>query len=73
MTRNENVALREALPLGASEQQQPSHPEQDVSNDQSDLRQRESNTKRACVLLGSAISQLPIWGRLNSALRLQSY
>jgi hypothetical protein len=32
--------------------------------DQADSRRLESNMKKASVLLGSAILQLPIWGML---------
>lgn len=64
MTRNEGISLRESLPsdIGGQERHDT---EQDASNlDQADPRQWESNMKRACVLVGSAILQLPIWGML---------
>ena len=65
MTRNEDIPLRETLASDVVEQA-PNDLEQEVSNlDQADLRQRESSRKRARVLVGSAIVQLPIWGRLG--------
>ena len=65
MTRNEGISLRESLPSDVGEQEL-HNTEQDASNlDQADSRRWESNRKRACVLVGSAILQLPIWGRLN--------
>ncbi|KAI9838846.1 MAG: hypothetical protein M1819_004053 [Sarea resinae] len=52
MTCNESVA-----------EQQLHDTEQDASSiDQADSRQWESNRKRACVLVGCSILQLPIWG-----------
>jgi hypothetical protein len=65
MTRNESISLRESLPSDIGEQE-PHNTEQDASNlEQANSRQWESNRKRACVLVGSAILQLPIWGRLS--------
>lgn len=65
MTRNEDISLRESLPSGVGEQQ-PHDIEPEASNlDEADSRQWESHRKRACVLVGSAILQLPIWGRLS--------
>lgn len=63
--RNEGISLREPLPPDVGGQE-PQDTEQHAFNlDQADSRQWESNRKRACVLVGSAILQLPIWGRLS--------
>lgn len=52
MTDNEIISLRE---LNLTDQ--------DTSNlERADPRQWGSNRKRACVLMGSAVLQLPIWG-----------
>ena len=71
MAANESVVVRESLPLGIHEhetqdvEQDISNIEQDASNvDQADSRQWVSNRERARVLVGCAISQLPIWGML---------
>lgn len=70
MTQNESISLRE-LDIG---EQEPRIAEQDTSNiDQADSRQWESSRKRACVLMGSAILQLPIWGELSLTSWLQFY
>ncbi|MCJ1225611.1 hypothetical protein MMC12_002260 [Toensbergia leucococca] len=62
MTRNQGISLRESLPSDSGEQE-PYDAEQYVFNlDQADSSQRESNRKRACVLVGSGLLQLPIWG-----------
>jgi hypothetical protein len=39
--------------------------EQEAAADQMDSRQWESNRKMACVLVGNAMLQLPIWGKLS--------
>jgi hypothetical protein len=39
--------------------------EEEAAADQIDSRQWESNRKMACVLMGNAILQLPIWGELS--------
>jgi hypothetical protein len=39
--------------------------EEEVAADQIDSRQWESNRKMACVLMGNAMLQLPIWGKLS--------
>ena len=65
MSLNEDISLRESLPSDVGEQEA-HNTLQDASNlDQADSRIWESKTKRACVLVGSAILQLPIWGRLK--------
>lgn len=54
MARNEIMSLRDRELHDA---------EQDAPNlAQSDSRQRVLTRRRVCVLVGSAISQLPIWG-----------
>jgi hypothetical protein len=64
MTRNEDIPLRET-PANRCEQE-PYDTERDAFNlHHADSRQWESNRKRTCVLLGSTILQLPIWGRLS--------
>lgn len=69
MTQSEGIALRESLRLHVSEPEPESLPqdtEHNASNlDQTEPRQWESGRKRVCVLVGSAILQLPIWGRQN--------
>jgi hypothetical protein len=65
MTSNEDISLS-GLPSSDFRDQVLHNTEQDAFYlDQVNLRQQESNTKRAFVLAGSAILQLPIWGMLN--------
>ena len=62
MTGNDGVSLREPRPSDDGEQE-PYDTEQDaIDLDQVDSRLMESNRKRVCVLVGSAMLQLPIWG-----------
>jgi hypothetical protein len=65
MAPNEDTPLRESAPLDVADQE-PNYSEQNASElEEADSRQWESNRKRACVLLGTTILQLPIWGKLN--------
>ena len=62
MARDEDIALHElqvtnSEPEGLDIEQQSA-----VTIDQADSRQWETKRKRACVLLGSSLLQLPIWG-----------
>lgn len=73
MTPKETISLRESLPPDVGEQDG-HNIEQAASNpNQADSRQWESTRKRACVLLGSAILQLPIWGKKPLFSWLQFY
>jgi hypothetical protein len=64
MSQNGSISLRESLPSDISQQEHRGS-EQNVPNiNQADSRRLESNMKKASVLLGSAILQLPIWGML---------
>lgn len=73
MVQNEGISLREPLPPDVGEQE-PHDTEQNAFNlDQADSRLWESNRKRACVLVGSAILQLPIWGFAMSYGVFQEY
>ena len=64
MTGNEGVSVREPRPSDAGEQV-PQDIEHAIDLDQVDSRLWESNRKRICVLVGSAMLQLPIWGGLS--------
>lgn len=63
MAGNGDFPLHESVPLDVHDQE----PNDSVQNapqiEQADSRQWESNRKRACVLLGTTILQLPIWGK----------
>ena len=65
MAHNENISLRESLPPDAGEQGPQNVDQNAFIPNQANLRERESKTTRLCVLVGSAILQLPIWGTLN--------
>lgn len=73
MTQNEEISLREVQPSNVGEQE-PHDIEQEASNpDQAESRQWESKRTKACVLLGSSILQLPIWGKITLTSQLQFY
>ncbi|KIW29015.1 uncharacterized protein PV07_04862 [Cladophialophora immunda] len=62
MPQNESIALRESLPSDGGE---PGTQDFDVDTpdfDPGSSRQWASSRQKACVLVGSAILQLPIWG-----------
>ena len=60
MPRNENNPMR-----NVTEEERVDITQDEVILDQTSPRQSESARTRACVLLGSAILQLPIWGMQN--------
>jgi hypothetical protein len=68
MPQNEVISLHESVPPDAGEQVSQETEQDALSVDQGNSRQWESNWKRACVLVGSAILQLPIWGKINSSI-----
>ncbi|KAE8446365.1 hypothetical protein EG329_012114 [Mollisiaceae sp. DMI_Dod_QoI] len=76
MTRGQGIALRDSLPSDASEQETTMG---NMREDADDLEQPDSrhlqgeSHRRASVLLGSAILQLPIWGFAMSYGVFQEY
>jgi hypothetical protein len=62
------ISLREPQRSNSSEQE----PNTSLNDEQAG-RQRESDRKRAIALLGSALSQLPIWGTLNLVVHLDIF
>jgi hypothetical protein len=69
MAGDSEIALRE-LPLSDSPEQHYGNTEQDGTGfAEADARQWESRKKRAMVIVGSGLLQLPIWGMS----RAQSY
>ncbi|MCJ1479723.1 hypothetical protein MMC13_008409 [Lambiella insularis] len=73
MARNEDISLRDS-PRSDVGEPELHDAEQNVSNtDQANSRQWESNRRRACVLVGCAILQLPIWGFAMSFGVFQEY
>jgi hypothetical protein len=65
MTSNEDISLN-GLPPSDFRDQEPRETEHDAFNlNLVNSRQQESNMKRVFVLAGSAILQLPIWGRFS--------
>ena len=63
MTGNENPSPESPPDLQLSGERQLHDLEQEPSTYQDASRQLESNRKMACVLVGNAILQLPIWGK----------
>ena len=73
MAQNESISLRESQPPNAAESELQDVEQDAPASDQANVRQRESKRTRLCVLLGSAILQLPIWGTLNATMGPQLY
>jgi hypothetical protein len=66
MAQSEGISLRDALASEVPESGAHIDHEEEASDGDRDLadpRQHESIRTRACVLLGSAMLQFPIWGR----------
>ena len=69
--RNESISLREYPLSEVGDHEEPHDTEREASNfeeEEVDPRQWESSRTRACVLVGSAILQLPIWGTLRPSI-----
>jgi hypothetical protein len=62
MSQHDTIALREVRSSDASADQILDAEQDAINMEQAEIRQAESKRKRASVLLGSAILQLPIWG-----------
>jgi hypothetical protein len=63
MAQNEDISLRSSLAPDVVEVDTHNGREGEIlDGDVVDSRHDESSRKRACVLLGSAMLQLPIWG-----------
>jgi hypothetical protein len=65
MSRTEENPLPESFPPNADEQELHDLEVEGLNLDQAELRHNKSSRKKACVLLGTAILQLPIWGEAN--------
>jgi len=65
MAESGTISLHELVPSEAGQQDSQETRQSASILDQNDSRQWESKRKRACVLTGSAILQLPIWGKIN--------
>lgn len=64
MSSSENIAMRELPAADPGEQDlQMTTVDEGFNLEQTRDRQSTSNSKRACVLIGNGILQLPIWGR----------
>lgn len=62
MASNEGISLTEPGPRATNDAEPVNTGQVAPDLDQGDATQWESNRKRGCVLMGSAILQLPIWG-----------
>ena len=62
MAQNESIAPRESPQPYAGGQELQDLEQDPSSPNLANSRQRESKKMRVCVLVGSAILQLPIWG-----------
>lgn len=63
MPQNETISLRQTTPSSLGELEVQAEEHRSIGHDQTDQRRNGSKTKRACVLIGSGIIQLPIWGK----------
>ncbi|KAG0651688.1 Monocarboxylate transporter 12 [Hyphodiscus hymeniophilus] len=73
MSSTDAISLRDRLPPNITEQDPPEAEEDAPNLGQAESRQWESHRKRASVLLGSAVLQLPIWGFAMSYGVIQEY
>jgi len=66
MAPSENIFLRESMPPSVHEPDRTDAEQDTFDIGQDDWSQWESHRKRAYVLVGSAVLQMPIWGKLIS-------
>ncbi|KAH9892358.1 putative monocarboxylate transporter [Xylariomycetidae sp. FL2044] len=66
MSRHENDSSRQPSAAAATQQQETLATSENGYNldqvEAAEIRQRDSKRRRACVIIGSGLSQLPIWG-----------
>lgn len=65
MPQNETISLRQTTASNISELEVHDEEQEDIAHDQAGQRQNGSKTKKTCVLIGSGLIQLPIWGKGN--------
>lgn len=63
MTGNDSLAPREPSLRGSVQRETLDLEQDETYDDHGRARHSESKSRRICVLLGSAILQLPIWGK----------
>jgi hypothetical protein len=73
MRETEELALPEFGYSAGSERDAADVEQRAVDAEQADLRQLESKRTKLCVLIGSGILQLPIWGTFGYMSRLPRY
>jgi hypothetical protein len=66
------IVLRESLAQVARDGEPHTTDRETSTSHQGDLRERESNVQKARVLLGSAILQLPIWGKIGRCSQIRN-
>lgn len=63
MPQTETISLRQTTASNISELEVRNEEQEDIAHDQVDQRRNGSKTKKTCVLIGSGLIQLPIWGK----------
>lgn len=73
MSQTETISLRQTTPSNLGELEVQNEESGVISHEQADQRRNGSKTKKTCVLIGSGLIQLPIWGMRLSALLQTSF
>lgn len=62
MSQTETISLRQTTPSNLGELEVQNEEQGSIGHEQADQRRNGSKTKKTCVLIGSGLIQLPIWG-----------
>lgn len=62
MSQTETISLRQTAPSGLGELEVQNEESGSIGHEQADPRRNSPKTKKTCVLIGSGLIQLPIWG-----------
>lgn len=71
MSQTETISLRQTTPSNTGELDVQIEEQGSVGIDQVGQRRNDTNMKKVCVLIGSGLIQLPIWGTVLESTLLQ--
>lgn len=63
MSQTETISLHQTTPSSLGELDVQNEEQGSIGHDQADQRRNGFKTKKTCVLIGSGLIQLPIWGK----------
>lgn len=70
MSQTETISLRQTTPSNLGELEVQNEEQGSIGHEQADQRRNGFKTKKTCVLIGSGLIQLPIWGKCTPSLQI---